>query len=93
MHIQIFLFFVPCGSSASVFVAVSPSSTGGSAATGSLAKDCQAVRSDPQTLFFRSMLMRVRLSFSSGLQYEKQHFSHPGKSSQTQYEEVTDSQT
>lgn len=59
--------FLPCASCSRFFVlcVVSPSSTGGSAATGSLVKDCHAVRKDPNTLFFKSILIRVKLSFNS----------------------------
>lgn len=59
--------FLPCASCSRLFVlcVVSPSSTGGSAATGSLVKDCHAVRKDPNTLFFKSILIRVKLSFNS----------------------------
>lgn len=68
--------YLPCVSSRVFSVVVSPPSPGGSAATGSLAKDCHAVRNDPRTLFFKSMLIRVKLSFSSTKQRETEMSSY-----------------
>lgn len=62
--------FLPCDSWRSFSIVVFASSNGGSAATGILEKDCHAVRNDPKTLFFKSMLIRVKLSFSSMRQTE-----------------------